>query len=85
MSHTRRQFTLRGLPEGIFHELEREARQKGTSLNKLLLRKLVPPDQRTTGGCERLLRLAGTWTEAQAREFEQAAQDHRRIDPELWS
>lgn len=31
-----------------------------------------------------LERLAGTWTEAEAREFEEATAPMRTIDPELW-
>jgi hypothetical protein len=86
MSHPRHQLTIRGLPPDFRRQLEREARKKGTSLNKLLLRKILPSSSnKEKGACADLLILAGTWDSRRAQDFEEKIQDHRQIDKELWS
>lgn len=80
--------------------LEAEARRRGVEVPKLardLLRQSLSPVELELsnlsgqedavcppGPFRDLDFLAGTWTEADAAEFEEATADFRRIDPELW-
>lgn len=80
--------TVRNIPPELATILEREARASDTSLNKTVIRLL----EKATGLVPRRDRrryhdlddLAGSWTPEEAREFESALADQRRIDPELW-
>lgn len=79
------QVTLRGLPTSLFRELKREAHQKKMSLNQVLLDKILPARKKPREGeCSQLLALAGTWSEKRAKDFDQALQEIRKIDFELW-
>lgn len=64
--------------------LEREKRRRGRSLNQtvidLLGQSLGVGGSRSNG----LGRLAGSWDEKDAREFEQAIAPFEQIDEELW-
>lgn len=85
MSHSSRPITLRGIPMDIYREMLQEAKQKGLSLNKVLLNKILPKRDKKEGGAASLLSLAGTWDASRANDFEKQIEDHRRIDEELWA
>lgn len=80
--------TLRNLPPKLRRRIEEEARATGSSLNKTVIRLLL----RATGiaGNSSELRfhdldhLAGSWSDEQATEFDDALAGQRAIDPELW-
>ncbi len=78
--------TVRNLPPEVGQALEEEKHRQGRSLNRtvigLLARALgVTPGRRYDNG---LGRLAGTWSEAELAEFEQATAGFSQIDEELW-
>lgn len=87
MSHkSARQLTLRGIPDHLFREMQAEARRQRTSVNGLLLKRLLPEaEKRSEGACASLLSLAGTWDAKRAGDFDKNAGEHRGIDQELWS
>ncbi len=76
--------TVRNLPDDVSAALQREKRRRGVSLNQtvidLLRQSLGVRSVRSNG----LSRLAGTWTEADQREFLANVQSFDEIDPELW-
>lgn len=76
--------TVRNLPDDVSAALQREKRRRGVSLNQtvidLLRQSLGVRSVRRNG----LSRLAGTWTEADHREFLASVQPFEEIDPELW-
>jgi plasmid stability protein len=76
--------TVRNLPDELAAALEREKRRRGTSLNQtvidLLGQSLGVKGTRSNG----LGRLAGTWTEAEHKEFLSAMPSFEEIDSELW-
>ena len=81
--------TLRNIPSQLAVVLEEEASTSNTSLNKTVIRLLEKATglERSPTGPRRhhdLDDLAGSWTEEQAREFDEALTDLRRIDSELW-
>lgn len=81
-----RHLTIRQIPPELGRALEREVRRRGQSLNQtvkeLLERALgLAPDARYDNG---LGRLAGTWSDAEAAEFERATELFERIDEEAW-
>ena len=76
--------TVRNLPQAVSAALEREKQRRGTSLNQTvidLLRQSLGVDSARRNG---LRRLAGTWTEAEHREFLTNIKSFDEIDPELW-
>jgi plasmid stability protein len=83
-----RHLTVRNLPEDVAAALLREKRRRGTSLNQTvvdLLRLslglgLGVVSVRSNG----LRRLAGSWTEAEHREFLSRVQVFETIDADLW-
>ena len=76
--------TIRGIPADLAIALEQEKRQNGQSMNQtvinLLSQSLGVRCTRTNG----LAKLAGTWTDQNQREFEEATVSFNEIDPDLW-
>lgn len=76
--------TVRNVPDRLHEALEREKRRRGTSLNQTVIDLL---GQRLGLGGERsngLRRLAGSWTQEEYREFEEAVAPFEEVDEELW-
>ena len=75
--------TLRNVPPDLAEALEREKRRRGQSLNRtaieLLKQGLGVGSPRSNG----LGRLAGGWSEEDARELERALAPFGEIDPEM--
>lgn len=85
-SHAMSQITLRDLPEPVEREIRKEARRRGSSLNKViisLLRKGLgmgsEHDKRRD-----LSNLVGTWDDAALREFQDSTSQFELIDEEIW-
>jgi len=79
--------TIRNVDPSLARALEREASQRGTSLNKtvidLLRRALgVEAGTRRSNG---LRKLAGSWTARELAEFEARTAMFEGIDAELWA
>jgi hypothetical protein len=68
--------------------LEQESRRRGTSINGLIveaIRTFLGVPGRGRGGVHHDLdHLAGTWSEADEREFADAVQGFAAIDREMW-
>lgn len=80
--------TLRNIPREIQEAIQRRAREEGLSFNKTVLRMLEEAlglRRGKSGGLHHDLdHLAGTWSQAEAAEFDATLAEQRRIDPELW-
>ncbi|MYE22771.1 MAG: hypothetical protein F4Y01_02325 [Gammaproteobacteria bacterium] len=78
--------TVRNVPAELAESLERERRRRGASLNHTVLALLAEAlaiskhATRTNG----LRRMAGTWTETEYREFEQAVAPFDEVDDAIW-
>ena len=86
------QLTIRNVDEGLLSKIKILARQEGVSMNKFvvkLLRESLGFDkkQKIPGLVKHhdLDYLFGTWSEEEAQEFDEALNEHRKIDGELWS
>jgi hypothetical protein len=79
-----RDLTIRNVPPQVMTALNTFRRRRGTSLNQtvidLLRQSLGVGSPRKNG----LSRHAGTWSEAEFREFEEATAVFETVDPELW-
>jgi plasmid stability protein len=79
-----RHLTVRNVPPELSTALDAHRRRRGTSLNQtvldLLSQALAVRRQRSNG----LARFAGTWSEEEFREFEDATRAFEEIDHELW-
>ena len=85
-----RQLTVRGFDDDVQRRLRAVARADGISLNEAvlrLLRKGAGLSSRHAGDVigDALDHLAGTWTDADVREFDDAVHVTERVDDELWS
>jgi len=84
------QLTIRGVDDRLRLALEAEARARGLSLNRcvvVLLRLATGAGangERRQTIYEDLDALAGTWSDAEAAEFDELIAAQRTIDPELW-
>jgi len=77
------QYTVRGVPREIDRALRRKARQRGVSLNRLLVEELSAAGGGLPGRRYRSLdSLGGRWREDP--EFNRILAEQRRIDPDLW-
>ncbi|HEX2580202.1 MAG TPA: hypothetical protein VHK67_07370 [Rhabdochlamydiaceae bacterium] len=80
-------FNLRGIPEEVMALLKREAKRLHTSVNVLILKMI----ERGLGFSYKkntyhdLDHLAGTWSAADAKNFEESIKPLEKIDKELWS
>lgn len=77
------QYTLRGVPPELDRALRKRAKQLGKSVNQVTLEALAqslsePQRHRSLRG------MPGSWSEAEAKEFDRFLSAHRRIDDELW-
>jgi len=80
--------TLRGIDDELAEELEKTAKQRHDSMNRVILQllrdKLGLSKRRFRKAHHDLDDLAGTWTEEEAREFDDVVREFSRIDEELW-
>jgi hypothetical protein len=80
--------TLRNIPPDLEAKLESEASASGASLAATVLRLLRAAtglsNQRQHERYHDLDELAGTWTDAEADEFERRLAEQRVVDPDLW-
>ena len=79
-------FNLRGVPSEVMILLKREAKRLRTSVNTLVLKMI----ERGLGfTCEKLAyhdldHLAGSWSNAEGKAFQENIQPFEQIDKELW-
>ena len=77
------QYTIRGIPRQVDQTLRRRARQRGISLNRLLVEELSAAGGGGQSRRYRLLKdLGGRWQNDP--QFDRILKDQRRIDPDLW-
>ncbi len=77
------QYTVRGIPREVDQALRRRARQRGVSLNRLLVEELSAAGGGLGDRRYRSLKsLGGRWQDDP--EFERILADQRRIDRKLW-
>lgn len=76
--------TIRNVPDAVAAALEEEKRRRGESLNQTVLELLSQGLGVGTTRSNGLGRLAGTWTEEEFQEFEEAVAGFERVDDELW-
>lgn len=85
------QLTIRGLTKVLERKLRALAREQGISLNQAALRLMVKgagleaPGGRPDRVGDSLDWIMGTWSEAEARQFEAAVAVFEEIDEELWA
>ena len=78
--------TIRNVPAELAQALDKERRKRGTSLNRTVLSLLrnalgVPHQAVRSNG---LRQLAGTWGEAEYKQFEQAVAPLGEVDEAMW-
>lgn len=78
--------TVRNIPVGLARRLMQLAKERHMSLTRLVVTLL----EEATGLSKKPLvhhdfdKYAGTWTAEEARRFDEALAEQRRIDPEDW-
>lgn len=91
-SPTRKQLTVRGVDPALEEQLRQEAGRRGRSVNQTVLELLrqaaglesAGPPAAGTARFTDLDHLAGTWSDEEARDFDQVIGGMRRVDPDLW-
>lgn len=83
------QLTLRSTDHQLRTALRREARRRRASLNRTVLALLrerlgLDADEPDPETHDDLDHLAGTWSQEQAKEFDEALREQRQIDEKLW-
>lgn len=80
--------TLRNLPPKVAQTIRQRARDKRVSVNKavigLLEEQVGVEGKKPAPQYHDLDTLAGSWTKAEAAEFDKALAKQRTIDPALW-
>jgi hypothetical protein len=80
--------TIRGVPPDVARVIRRKADETGESVNRVVIRLLEEGagvgKKRKTLLHHDLDRLIGVWSREEARSFNRALEDQRKIDPELW-
>lgn len=81
--------SIRGLDDDLAEKLKADAEQAGVSVNARVLELIreglgVPGDERRRRVYHDLDALAGTWSDADQQEFEQATREFEQVDEELW-
>jgi hypothetical protein len=80
--------TVRHLPPAVAKAVKEKAKKERLSLNKAIIRLLeeatgVESTRKKTLHHD-LDHLAGTWSDAEYRQFMEALREQRQIDPEMW-
>lgn len=78
----KKQYTIRQVPSRIDEALRRKAKEKGISLNQMLLDTLAESVCEDAARYHDLDELAGTWKQDKA--FDEAVKASDRIDPSDW-
>ena len=81
--------TIRNLPPEVARVIRHKAKIEGTSLNRTVINLLRERVSQPKNAAKRtryrdLSALAGSWTRAEATEFNKHLAAQRKIDPELW-
>ena len=81
--------TIRGIDEKLKRALKERAQYEHISMNNLVLRilqkKLIEDEEsKVLKTYDDLDHLAGTWSEAEVREFEKYVSPFEQIDEEMW-
>jgi len=85
-----KQITIWSIPEEVRKTVQREAAQKGLSLNKAfisLLERAVRgkgPEKKKKTLYHDLDHFAGLWSREEAAEFDKNVRSQRKVDSELW-
>ena len=80
--------SLRGCDEELSRAMKQASARKGFSVNRLILETLRENLLNSNVKKRRhddLDRLAGTWTEEEARTFDLTVADFEKIDADLWT
>ena len=77
-----KQITIRGVPKELGERLLRLSRERGTSMNTLIL-EILQEALEVEDRRERLKRYT-TWTKADFEEFQETLRAQRSIDATLW-
>lgn len=76
--------SLRGLDANILARIKTDARQRKTSVNRTIIEVLTRHFGRSGQAYNDLDALAGTWSKAEAVEFENAIAPFGKVDQALW-
>jgi hypothetical protein len=79
--------TIRGIPKDVEETIRKQAKQKGLSLNKVVLSLLEKATGKTGPKKSRhhdLDHLSGAWSEAEEKQFSRDLATQRQIDEALW-
>ena len=80
---------IRGLDDAVHERLKSKAREKGLSLNTLIVRYLrqdvgLETQDKKSQTHHDLDKLAGTWNAKDAQEFQKAVSAFEKIEEALW-
>ncbi|MBP9146702.1 MAG: hypothetical protein KBF21_05285 [Thermoanaerobaculia bacterium] len=80
--------TLRKLPPHVAEAVRKRAAEQKTSLNRAVIGLLEESTSIAAGATKEerheLDALCGAWSPSEARNFDRALADLRRLDPDLW-
>jgi hypothetical protein len=79
--------TIRNLPEQVADAVQKRAEEQHLSFSRALVSLLeehLSPGKPRIKKKRDLSYIAGSWTEKEAREFDEALREQRQIDPEMW-
>jgi plasmid stability protein len=85
-----KQITIRSIPDKVQKTVQKEAAQKGVSLNKAIISLLEravgadAPEMKKRVLYSDLDHLAGLWSREEAAEFDKNLKAQRKVDAELW-
>jgi plasmid stability protein len=80
--------TIRNFPPEVSRAIQKRAQEKKMSINKAVVSLLEDAISGSVRKPKKLYHdldhLAGTWTAGEAKRFNQALAEQRKIDPEMW-
>lgn len=79
--------TIRNIDPELDRSIRKKAREKGTSMNSLVLETLKETIMPGSAGPRRhhdLDHLAGTWSDSDLASFNRAVRPFEAIDPDIW-
>lgn len=85
-----KQITIRSIPDAVKKTVQKEAAQKGVSLNKAIISLLEravgtkAAEKKSRVLYDDLDHLAGIWSREEAAQFDKNLKAQRKVETELW-
>ena len=82
--NTKKQYTIRNIPQRVDRVLRQRVRESGKSFNQVALEALISGAGESQKPNRDLSEVVGSLTQQEAERMDEEIRNQRTVDPELW-